>query len=242
LQRCGGFAEVVVSPTPCEERPETDAAAIEIALGADIRVCIPVTTINRDKLKQRYGQLLIATSRVVGQAKRFSAEIVQGIKRATTVMRQLALEGLRHELDEMVPLVRQVMKQTRVRIFRGNTRSGGKLVSLFEPSTEIIRKGKASKPTEFGKMVKLQEAENQIITAYEVYAQRPCDSDLVIEAIDTHQALLGRVPRLVAADAAFYSARNEAAAKAKGVKRVCVPNRSTKSLERKREQKKTLVP
>jgi IS5 family transposase len=138
----------------------------------------------------------------------------------------------------MVPLVRQVMKQTRARIFRGNTRSEGKLVSLFEPSTEIIRKGKASKPTEFGKMVKLQEAENQIITAYEVYAQRPYDSDLLIAAIDTHHALLGRVPRLVAADAAFYSARNEAAAKAKGVKRVCIPNRSTKSLERKREQKK----
>ena len=194
--------------------------------------------INRDKLKQRYGQLLSATSRVVGQAKRFSVEIVQGIKQATTPMKQLALEGLRHELDEMVPLVKQVMKQTRARIFHGNTRSEGKLVSLFEPSTEIIRKGKASKPTEFGKMVKLQEAENQIITDYEVYAQRPYDSDLLIPAIDTHQALLGRVPRLVAADAAFYSARNEAAAKAKGVKRVCVPNRSTKSLERKREQKK----
>jgi IS5 family transposase len=194
--------------------------------------------INRDKLKERYGRLLNATSRVVGQAKRFSAEIVQGVKRTTTVMKQLALEGLRQEIDEMVPRVRQVMKQTRARIFRGNTRSEGKLVSLFEPSTEIIRKGKASKPTEFGKMVKLQEAENQIITAYEVYAQRPYDSDLLIPAIDTHQALLGRVPRLVAADAAFYSARNEAAAKAKGVKRICIPNRSTKSLERKREQKK----
>jgi IS5 family transposase len=43
---------------------------------------------------------------------------------------------------------------------------------------------------------------------------------------------------LVAADAAFYSAKNEAAAKAKGVKRVCIPNRSTKSPERKREQRK----
>jgi IS5 family transposase len=194
--------------------------------------------INRDKLQQRYGQLLNTTSRVVGQAKRFSAEIAQGVKQAATVMKQEALEGLRHELDEMVPLVKQVMKQTRARIFHGNTRSEGKLVSLFEPSTEIIRKGKASKPTEFGKMVKLQEAENQIITAYEVYARRPYDSDLLIPAIDTHHALLGRMPRLVAADAAFYSARNEAAAKAKGVKRVCIPNRSTKSLERKREQKK----
>jgi hypothetical protein len=44
--------------------------------------------------------------------------------------------------------------------------------------------------------------------------------------------------RLVAADAAFYSARNEFAAKAKGVKRVCIPNRSPKSPERKREQRK----
>jgi transposase, IS5 family len=69
---------------------------------------------------------LNSTSRVVGQAKRFSAEITQCIKRATTVMKQLALEGLREELDEMVPPVKQVMKQARVRIFRGDTRSEGK--------------------------------------------------------------------------------------------------------------------
>jgi transposase, IS5 family len=87
-------------------------------------------------------------------------------------------------------------------------------------------------------MVKPQEAENQIIIDYEVYEQRPNDCDLLVPAIDTHQALLGRAPHLAAADAAFFSAKNEAAAKAKGVKRVCIPNRSTKSPERKREQKK----
>jgi len=194
--------------------------------------------INQDKLKQRYRQLLNTTSRVVGQAKRFSEEITQGIKRSKDVLKQLALEGLRQELDEMTSRVRQVMKQTRARIFHGNTRSQGKLLSLFEPSTEVIRKGKAGKPNEFGKMVKLQEAENQIITDYAVYAQRPYDSELLIAAIDTHQTLLGRVPHLVAADAAFYSTKNEAAAKAKGVKRICVPNRATKSAERKREQRK----
>jgi len=194
--------------------------------------------INQDKLKQRYRLLLSTTSRVVGQAKRFSVEIAEGVKQATSVFKQVALEGLRAQLDEMVPLVRQVMKQTRARIFRGNTRSEGKLLSLFEPSTEVIRKGKAGKPNEFGKMVKLQEAENQIIIDYEVYVRRPNDSDLLLPAIDTHQALLGRAPHLAAADTAFYSANNEAAAKAKGVKRVCIPNRSTKSPERKREQKK----
>src|SRR5207302_11279238 len=43
---------------------------------------------------------------------------------------------------------------------------------------------------------------------------------------------------MVGADAAVYTAKNEAAAKAKGVKLVCIPNRSTKSIERRREQKK----
>lgn len=111
-------------------------------------------------------------------------------------------------------------------------------MSIFEPTTEVIRKGKASKPTEFGKMVKIQEAENQIVIDYEVYAERPSDSVLVIPAIETHEQKLGRVPRLVAGDAAFYSSNNESAAHDKGVKRVCIPNRSTKSVERKREQKK----
>jgi IS5 family transposase len=175
---------------------------------------------------------------VVGQAKRFSEEIASGTKRAKNVLKQLALEGLREKLDAMVPLVKQVMKQTRARIFRGDTRAEGKILSLFEPSTEIIRKGKAAKPNEFGKMVKLQEAEDQIVIDYEVYDRRPSDSDLLITAVETHRAMLGRVPHLVAADAAFYSAKNEAAAKAQGVKRVCIPNRSTKSAERKREQRK----
>jgi IS5 family transposase len=87
-------------------------------------------------------------------------------------------------------------------------------------------------------MVKLQEAENQIVIDYEVYDRRPNDSDLLIPAIETHHARFGRAPYLVAADAAFYSGKNEVAARAKGVKRVCIPNRSTKNPERKREQKK----
>jgi hypothetical protein len=87
-------------------------------------------------------------------------------------------------------------------------------------------------------VLKLREAENQIVVDYAVYARRPNDCDLLIPAIDIHCAKLARVPRLLAADAAFYSAKNEAKAKAMGVKRVCVPNRSTKSAEREREQRK----
>jgi transposase, IS5 family len=193
---------------------------------------------SQERMKRAYDKLLEATGRVVGQAKRFSREIQDGVKRCTDAVKQGVLQGQRQVLDEMVPRVQQVIRQTKARIFDGDTRSEGKIVSVFEPTAEVIRKGKASKPTEFGKLVKLQEAENQIVIDYQVYERRPSDSELLIPAIDAHEAKLGRVPRLVAADGGFYSANNEAAAKAKGVKRICIPNHASKSAERKREQKK----
>jgi IS5 family transposase len=216
-----------------DRSPSVKLRVLEIA-----RVARAKGPVNQDKLQRRYRQLLEATSRVVGQAKRFANEVADGVKRSTDILQQLALDGLREQLDTMLPLVRQVMRQTRARIFHGKTRTQGKILSLFEPATEVIRKGKAGRPNEFGNMVKLQEAENQIVIDYEVYDRRPSDADLLIPAIEAHQTKLGRTPRLVAADAAFYSGKNEAAAKAMGVKRVCIPNRSSKSRERKREQKK----
>src|SRR5205807_41782 len=93
---------------------------------------------SQEKLKRAYGKLLTSTSRVVGQAKRFSKEIAEGVKRSTDILQQLALEGLRHEIDAMAPRAQQVVKQTRDRIFRSNTRVEGKILSLFEPTTEVI--------------------------------------------------------------------------------------------------------
>jgi IS5 family transposase len=193
---------------------------------------------NQERLQKGYQKLLSSVGRVVGQAKRFSREIANGVKRSADVMQQAALEGMRKELDVMAPRVQQVMQQARQRVFGGNTRVAQKLVSIFEPTTEIIRKGKASKPTEFGKMVKIQEAENQIITDYAVYDNRPSDSDLVVSALEAHEQKLGRTPNLITGEAAFYSAKNENAATERGVKRICIPNRSTKSMERKKLQKK----
>src|SRR5207244_4677025 len=84
-------------------------------------------------------------------------------------LQQLALDGLGQQLDTMLPLVRHVMRQTRDRIFYGKTRTQVRVLSMFEPETEVIRKGKLGKPNQFGNMVKLQEAENQIVIDYEVY-------------------------------------------------------------------------
>jgi transposase, IS5 family len=188
----------------------------------------------QQKMKAAYGKLLETTSRVVGQAKKFSGEIASGVKKGPL----LALQKAKRQLDEMIPRVQQVMRQTRERVMRGNTKAENKILSVFEPDTEIIRKGKAGKPNEFGKLVKIQEAENQIVIHYDVFSPRPSDSGLLTPSIEKHQELLGRVPDLATADAGFFSAANEAEAKKLGVKRVAIPSRNTKSEKRKLEQKK----
>src|SRR6267378_945462 len=147
--------------------------------------------------------------------------------------RRTPVAGLAQWLETMVGRVRQVVKQTKIRIFAGETKSPGKIVSVFEAHTEIIRKGKASKPNEFGKLVKIQEAENQIVTHFEVFAERPADSTLLLPSIEVHQQRLGRIPRAVAADAGFYSRENEKAGQALGVRWMSVPNKKTTSSERK---------
>ena len=192
----------------------------------------------KQRLQQCYRRLLAISGRVAGQAKRFAQEVALGCKRAVDLLQQMTLEGHRAYIETMLPRVQQVMRQTRQRINHGNTHSHGKIVSLFEPHTEIIRKGKAGKPTEFGKMVKIQEAEQQIVTHYEVYDRRPADSDLVVAAIELHKQQFGHAPRLMTTDAGFFSAANEAAARELGVKRISMPNRSTKSPQRRLLERK----
>ena len=194
----------------------------------------------RERMQGMYEKLVGATVRVVGQANQFVQEIATGVKNAkhsADVFAAEKLEGIRKELETMLPRVKTVIDQTRARVFEGNTHFPGKLFSIFEPHTEIIRRGKTAKPNEFGKMIKVQEAEGQIVTDYEVYDKRPADSDLLVPAVEVHEQVLGRVPELVAADAGFYSAQGEKAVAGKGVKKVSVPNRSTKSEERKKMQK-----
>ena len=192
----------------------------------------------KQRMQQCYRRLLAIAGRVVGQAKRFAQEVESGCKRSVDLLEQMTLEGHRAYIETMLPLVQQVMRQTRQRINHGNTHSPGKIVSLFEPHTEIIRKGKAGKPTEFGKMVKIQEAEQQIVTHYEVYDRRPADSDLVVPAVELHTQQFGQAPKLVTADAGFFSAANEAAARELGVKRISMPNYSSKSPQRRLLERK----
>ena len=93
----------------------------------------------------------------------------------------------------------RVLTQTRARLLGGDTHVPDKVLSVFEPHTEAIRKGKMGKPTEFGKLVTIQESEHQIITAFAVNATRPADLTLWTPGLDRHIRMFGRAPDLAAA-------------------------------------------
>ena len=102
---------------------------------------------SQERLKRTYGNLLTSTSRVVGQAKRFAKEVAAGIKRSSEIMAQLVLEGLRQELDEMVPRVQQVMKQARARIYRGDTHAEARLSAYSSHRRKSSARGRPPSPT-----------------------------------------------------------------------------------------------
>ena len=183
------------------------------------------------KRKKQYRELLRYSRQILNDANRVIAEVEE-----MSAKKKKGLRGLCQHLSEMAGRVRQVVRQAKVRVFDGITDLPGKIVSLFEPHSEIIRKGKASKPTEFGKLVQVQETENQIITHYDVFDQRPSDRGLLLGAVENHERVLGRVPHLVTADAGYYARAQEQAVEQKGVKWVAVPNRNTKSAERKKKE------
>jgi len=187
----------------------------------------------QQKMKNAYIKLLDITSRVAGQAKKFSQEITDRVKHGNLSV----LHKAKKQLEEMIPRVQQVLRQTRERVLRGNTQADGKLLSVFETHTEVIRKGKANKPNEFGKLIVVQEAENQIITHYEVCEQRPADATLLEGCLEQHVEQFGRAPDSVAADPGFFSAANESKAEEMGVRRVSIPSHDTKSPARKQRQK-----
>jgi len=145
----------------------------------------------RRKMKTAYLPLWEIASRVTGPAKQFSRAIAARVQRGNVSV----LHQAKTQWDEMVPRVQPVLRPTRERVLRGHTKAEGKRLRLCETHTEVIRKGKAHKPTEFGQLVRIQEAENQIVARYPVCEPRPADSTLRGGCLEQHVEPFGRAPQ-----------------------------------------------
>ena len=113
-----------------------------------------------------------------------------------------------------------------------------KLLSLFEPHTQIIPRFKAGKPVEFGRKLRLDEVEGGIISGYAILEQGGGqDQPYLKDSLATHRRHFGRAPDLLAADRGMSSAENEELARQAGVKQVALPRVGKASAERKELEK-----
>jgi IS5 family transposase len=170
---------------------------------------------SKTRMRQLYRGLLRITRSVLRQAER--------TERVSRFHPEPAVRELRTRLRATAGLVHRVVAQTRARVLRGDTHYRDKLLSLFESHPEAIRKGKATKLTEFGKLIKIQEAEAQFITDYAVCVARVPDQTLWEPSLGRHEQLVGRPPRLAVADGGVASRANEQTARDRGVRTVVLP-------------------
>lgn len=178
-----------------------------------------------ERMRTAYQHLLDITTATARQAEQVSVVLTA---QATTTSCQLVAA-----LNRFVPLVQQVIHQTTRRIFQGEAvPAPEKVVSLFEPHTAIIRKGKPGCPTEFGRVIWLDEVEGGIISRYAVLAGNPAEDAQLPPSLDHHRRVFNRPPRLLAGDRGVHSTANEQYAAMQGVKKVVLPKPGAKSAKR----------
>jgi IS5 family transposase len=180
--------------------------------------------------KQAYRKLVKITKQTVDQAKQVLETLAE--------LSDDPAQGLRDTLETFIPRAEQVIDQTIRRVFRDEkVPAEDKIVSIFEPHTAIIRRGKAGKPVEYGRKVWLDEVEGGIVTRWEVLDGNPNDKLQWVPSLDAHQQLFGKPPTQASADRGVFSADNETEAKSRGIKQVVLPKPGKKSEKRCHHEK-----
>ena len=114
-------------------------------------------------------------------------------------------EKLATRLSEFQALGAQVISQARRRVIEEESvPNEEKLFSVFEAHTELLKRGKAGKPIEFGHMIQIQQVEEKFITDYGVYGKKPVEPELLATALDSHRALFGVNPSCLTADKGYF--------------------------------------
>jgi IS5 family transposase len=146
---------------------------------------------------------------------------------------------IKKKLAHYVPLVNQVVNQTKKQLFAGEkVDNRKKLISIFQPDLYVLRKGNYHRRNQFGKLFELHQTEGKVISHWDVWSENQADTSLMIPAAERHKEMFGKMPHLAAVDRGFYSHENERTVKELGVKCVCVPYKGKKTAERRQYEKK----
>jgi IS5 family transposase len=159
--------------------------------------------------------------------------------RSKDMLAEIAVGELRKEIKHFCDLADRVIDQARRRVLDGEqVPAAEKIYSIFEPHTDLIKRGKVRTPIEFGHKVFLAESAQGLITHYEVLKGNPSDEVHVAPSLQRHKEAFGRTPELYSSDRGFFSEQNLASCQQDGVKVVCIPQRGgKKSPERQAYEK-----
>lgn len=120
-------------------------------------------------------------------------------------MEAFVVQGVIDQIEHFRSLGLKVVDQARRRVLEGEqVPNDEKIFSIFEAHTELLKRGKAGKPIEFGHMIMIQQVEGKFITDYDVFKKKPVDYTLVDPALDRHRRIFGENPREFSADKGFY--------------------------------------
>ncbi len=197
-----------------------------------------MTPTQRKQRQRRKYRDLIRTSEQVVQSAREALKKTSGV-RSIDPRQNIALRDLRAQIEHYCGLGQRVIDQTRRRVIEGESVSAEqKIYSIFEPHTDLIKRGKAQKPIEFGHKVFLAESAKGLITQYRVLEGNPGDEAQVRPCLKRHAKTFGDAPQLLSGDRGFFSKDSVDDCHKAGVVLACIPQcGGKKTLEREAFEK-----
>src|SRR5258708_22118096 len=185
----------------------------------------------------KYRELIGIAEEVVESARRTLEKTSKA--RGQDIFADMAMAEIRKEIEHFCGLGSRVIDQARRRVLDGEqVATAEKIYSIFEPHTDLIKRGKVQTPIEFGHKVFLTESAQGLITQYEVLDGNPVDEQHVIPSLERHKRAFGHAPELYGSDRGFFSEQNVTSCKHDGVKVVCIPQRGgTKAPQRQAYEK-----
>jgi IS5 family transposase len=131
------------------------------------------------------------------------AWVAEVARKALGVLQKAGYEA--ELLSHYLPMVEKIIRQAEQRVFQGvKLTADEKIYSLFEEHTELLKRGKAGKPIEFGHKVLVAQTGEKFVHYYEVFPKRQEDKELIAPTLKAHKQLFGTGPEVLAADKGFY--------------------------------------
>jgi IS5 family transposase len=184
-----------------------------------------MTTKQRQEQQREVYRALIGITEEVVESAHVVLENT-GRARAKDILADLAITNIREEIARYCDLGSRVIDQARRRVLDGEqVANAEKIYSIFEPHTDLIKRGKVRTPVEFGHKVFLAESAQGLITQYEVLKGNPADELHVVPSLERHRQAFGCVPHLYGADRGFFSEQNVKSCERSGVNVACIPQR-----------------